>query len=288
MKFNFFKIKKPIRVGLALSGGGARGVGHIGAIKAFEENGIKFDYVAGTSAGSIVGALYAYGLTSEQMIQEANKISAKDIRTSKIPFVPSKTEGMELIIASIIQSAKFSDLKLPFCAVATDVKSGTEIYLTKGDVAKSVCASCAVPGIFSPVEIDNYLLFDGGLMNNIPSNVPKQHGCDVVIAVDLNSTRGQGTESTKYFDLMMASVRIMMKSNSLKGYLNADVMIKPDLKKYKSTKLESINDLVQETYNATIFKMDEIKQLIGLKTSKKTKPTKQAKSKLTGKNKLII
>lgn len=287
MKINFFNLRnKNLKVGLALGGGGARGFAHIGVIKAFEEHGIKFDYVAGTSAGAIVGAMYCKGLKSDEMIKIASQFSLKDIKTSKIPLMPNRTEALENVIADILNGATFKDLKTPFCAVAVDVKTGNEIHLTSGDVAKCVSASCAVPGFFTPVQIGNNLLFDGGLMNNIPANVPKLHGCDVVIAVDINSTRGQGTESDKYIDLILASIAIMMKSNSLGGYLNADIMIQPDMKRFKSTKIIDYQDMIEEGYKAAIYKIDEIKKLLGQKVS--VSKQKKFKNKVNYKNKMMV
>ncbi len=288
MKFSFKSFrKKPLKVGLALGGGGARGFAHIGVIKAFEEHGIRFDCVAGTSAGSIVGCMYCAGFSSEKMTEIASSFSLKDIKTSKIPLIPNRTEALENVIANTIGNLEFKNLKTPFCAVAVDVRTGTEIYLTKGNVAKSVSASCAVPGFFTPVEMEPYLLFDGGLLNNIPSNVPKQlFGCDVVIGVDINSTRGQGSDSEKYVDLILSSIAIMMKGSVVKGYLNADVMIQPDMKRFKSTKIIDLHDMIDEGYKAALFQMNEIKQLLGMKTVK----PKQNKWKngITSKNKMIV
>lgn len=287
MKLSFFNLKnRKIKVGLALGGGGARGFAHIGVIKALVEHGINIDFVAGTSAGAIVGALYAAGLSVEEMVEISNKFSLKDIKTSKIPLIPNKIEALQEVIKKTLGDIEFKDLEKPFCAVAVDIKTGSEVHITKGNLAAAVAGSCAVPGFFTSVTFDNYMLFDGGLLNNIPSNVPKLFGCDVVIAVDINSTRGQGTTSTKYFDQLISSISIMMKSNSLKGYLNADIMIQPDLKRFKSTKIISVSESIEEGYNATIFKMDEIKQLLGVKTNVK-KETKLA-NKINSKNKLII
>lgn len=287
MKLNFFNLKnRKTKVGLALGGGGARGFAHIGVLKALQEHGIHVDFVAGTSAGAIVGALYASGLSIDKMIEISNSFTLKDIKTSKIPLIPNKTEALAEVIRKTLGDIEFKDLTMPFCAVAVDIKSGSEVHITKGNLAAAVSGSCAVPGFFTPVEFENYRLFDGGLLNNIPSNVPKLFGCDVVIAVDINSTRGQGTTSTKYFDQLISSIAIMMKSNSLKGYLNADIMIQPDLKRFKSTKIIDVNDSIEEGYKATIFKMDEIKQLLGVKTNSK-KDTKIS-SKINSKNKLIV
>ena len=261
--------KKPKRVALVLGGGATRGLAHIGVIKALEENNISFDYVAGTSVGSLVGAFYAAGLTSDEMIKIAKNLKVKDIKNSIIPLVPSKTDGIKNLIINNIGDIDITQLKRHFCAVAVDIRSGNEIDFTSGNLANIVAGSCSVPGVFQPVKYGDYLLHDGGLANNIPSNVPKiVFDCDKVVAIDVNSTRGQGTESDKFFDTLLASVRIMMKSNSLKGYLNGDIVIQPDLKRFKSTKLDFVDEMIMEGYNAAIFEMDSIKNLINGKVIK--------------------
>lgn len=261
--------KKPKRVALVLGGGATRGLAHIGVIKALEENNISFNYVAGTSVGSLVGAFYAAGLTSDEMIKIAKGLKVKDIRSSIIPLVPSKTDGIKNLIINNLGDIDISQLKRHFCAVAVDIRSGNEIDFTSGNLANIVAGSCSVPGVFQPVKYGEYLLHDGGLANNIPSNVPKiVFDCDKVVAIDVNSTRGQGTESDKFFDTLLASMRIMMKSNSLKGYLNGDIVIQPDLKRFKSTKLDFVDEMIMEGYNATIFEMDSIKNLINGKVIK--------------------
>lgn len=261
--------KKPKRVALVLGGGATRGLAHIGVIKALEENNISFDYVAGTSVGSLVGAFYAAGLTSDEMIKIAKGLKVKDIRSSIIPLVPSKTDGIKNLIINNLGDIDISQLKRHFGAVAVDIRSGNEIDFTSGNLANIVAGSCSVPGVFQPVKYGDYLLHDGGLANNIPSNVPKiVFDCDKVVAIDVNSTRGQGTESDKFFDTLLASMRIMMKSNSLKGYLNGDIVIQPDLKRFKSTKLDFVDEMIMEGYNAAIFEMDSIKNLINGKVIK--------------------
>lgn len=262
--------KKPKKVALVLGGGAARGLAHIGVIKALEEHNISFDYVVGTSVGSLVGAFYAAGLTSAEMIEYAKTIKTKDIKSGLIPFVPSKTDGIKNVVVNALGNIDITDLKKHYCAVAVDVKSAREVHFVKGNLAEIVAASCAVPGVFLPVEYEDYVLYDGGLSNNLPSNVPKiVFGCDAVIAVDVNSTRGYGTDSTKYIDTIMASIRIMMKSNSLKGYLNSDLIIQPDLKRFKSTKLNNVDEMIMEGYNATIFQMEKIKNILSGKNKEK-------------------
>ena len=146
-----YKKHKKVKIALVLSGGGARGFAHLGAIKAFEEFGLEFDFVSGTSAGSLVGAFYAAGYKFDDMLDVARKFDAKDIRTSKLVFVPSKTEGLENVIKSNLGDINIEDLKLPFTATAVDLKSTDEICLTKGNLAKAVAASCCVPAVFQPV-----------------------------------------------------------------------------------------------------------------------------------------
>ena len=252
--------KKP-KIGLVLSGGGTRGFAHLGAIKAFEEYGLKFDFVSGTSAGSLVGAFYASGMKFEDMLNIARKIDEKDIRTSKLVFVPSKTDGIEKVITDNLGDINIEDLKIPFTATAVDLKSTDEICLTKGNLAKAVAASCCVPAIFQPVEHNNRLLCDGGLRNTMPADIPKIFGCDYVVAIDVNKSRLYGTDSTKLVDVVMCSVRILMESNVFKGYEYSDIVLRPETKRFKSTKTEGWLDMIEEGYREAINNMPAILKL---------------------------
>lgn len=263
------KLKKYRKIGLAFGGGGARGFALIGVIRALEEENIKFDYIAGTSIGSIMGAMLSYGLSSHRMEEIATNIKLKDIRKSKIPLVPSPTDAIENIVKSVVGDIDIEDLKTPFCAVAVDMKSGMEQNITKGNLAKALAGSCAVPTVFHAVEFEDKLLFDGGLQNTIPADVLRKLGCDAVVSVDINSTRGNGTNSTKYFDLILASVDIMMKSNAIKGYLNSDLIIKPDLKRFKASKMDGMHEMIEEGYRATKEAIPQIKELFKHKKLKK-------------------
>ena len=263
---------KKVKIGLALGGGGARGFAHLGAIKAFEEYGLKFDYICGTSAGSIVGAFYAAGYNYSQMFKVASKMDVKDIRTSKIVFVPSKSDGIEKVLKDELGDINIEDLPIPFSAVAVDIISMEECVITKGNLAKACAGSCAVPGIFQPVVFGDRHLCDGGLQNTIPADVPKLMGCDYVVAIDVNKSRNYGTESTKLLDVLSCTVRILMKGNVVKGYLYGDIMIKPETKRFKSTKKEGYLDMIEEGYKATIDAIPEIMKLFRQKPIKlKTK-----------------
>ena len=256
---------KKVKIGLALGGGGARGFAHLGVLKAFEENNISFDYVAGTSAGSLVGALHCAGLTYQQIYDIAKNLKKKDIKPGTFMFVPSKTERLQKVIISAIGDISFQELKKPFAAVAVDLISADEIIITHGSVAKAVAGSCAVPGVFVPVEFEHMHLADGGLQNTIPADVPRLYDCDYVVAVDVNSTRGEGTDSLKMIDVLPATIRILMKSNAVKGYLNADVIIQPNLKRFKSTKMDGFEEMIEEGYRAAMDKMPEILNIISKK-----------------------
>ncbi len=266
-KSNLPNKNKAVKVGLALGGGATRGIAHIGALKAFDENGIKFDMIAGTSAGSLVGCMYAGGKTPDEIIEIAKGIKVKDIRKSKF-FMPSKTDGIQDLVKENLGDIDIQDLKMPFCAVAVDLITSQEIVFSKGNLAKIIAGSCAVPGVFIPVEYEEMHLSDGGLQNNIPSDVPRYFGCDYVIAVDVNSTRGGGTFSLKVLDVLSATIGIMSKSNSIKGYINADYVVKPSMKKFKSTKVDEADEMFMEGYVATIEAIPKILDIISRKPNK--------------------
>ena len=267
--------KKPTIIGLCLGGGGARGFAHLGALKAFEEYGIKFDKVAGCSVGSCVGAFICADMGFKSIYDISKQLQVKDIRRNKIKFMPSSTEGLEELISKNITYKNIEDLPKKLYIITVDAKKGEQIVLEKGDLSKAVAGSCAVPGVFYPVEYNNMTLIDGGVMNNIPADVLIKQGCDVVITVDVNSTRGGGTSSDKFYDVFLASIGIMMKNNSSQGYLYSDIVIKPDMKRFKSSKLEGYEAMVEEGYNATIASMPEILKLINNKRYRLWKRSKR-------------
>lgn len=252
---------KKVKVGIAFGGGGTRGFSHLGAIKAFEEFGIKFDFVAGTSAGSLAGAFYAAGYSYSQMYEIIKDLKEKDIKKNIIPFTPSKLDGLGEILIKNLGDINIEDLKIPFAAVAVDIKSTKEVCFAKGNLAKAVMGSCAVPGVFQPVIYDDMILCDGGLQNTIPADVPKYFDCDYVIAVDVNKSRTYGTDSTKIFDVISCSIRILMKSNAVRGYVNADLIIAPETKRFKSTKTDGMDEMIEEGYKATIDVIPQIMEI---------------------------
>ncbi len=270
MKGGLFRKKH--KIGLAFGGGGARGFSHLGVIKAFEEYGLDFDYISGTSVGSIIGAVYANGMGFEELYSIAKKLKTSDIRTNKFYTFTSKTDGIENLMISTLGDINVEDLKKPFSAVAVDIKSTKQVCISHGNLAKAVAGSCCVPLFFEPVKFGDRLLCDGGLQNTIPAEIPRHFGCDYVVAVDCNSTRTYGTDSTKTLDVLGCSIRILMKSNAVKGYVYSDVMVAVDNKKFKSTKLSGLDEMVDEGYKAAIDVMPQIIKIFQGKAKKlKTK-----------------
>ena len=258
---DFRKLK--FKLGLALSGGGTRGFAHIGVLKAFQEERIKFDCVAGTSAGSLIGSMYCAGVSCEQMIEVAKQVSRKEILGKFL--INSDSSNIERIADRLLEGKTFAELSTPFTAVAVDISDGKEVLLTRGPVARAVAASCAVPALFTPVKIDDMVLVDGGLLNNMPADVCRLMGAETVIAVDLNHHRGSGTKSRKLKDILVATWDITTKSTMYKGEMNSDVVIEPELLEYKRTSLDHIDGMVEEGYRAAKEKMAEIKELLQIK-----------------------
>lgn len=261
-KFNLTNKKRKCKIGLAFGGGGTRGFAHLGVLKAFEENGIVVDEVAGTSVGSMVASAYAYGLSSDEMYNAVKNLKVSDIRNSRLFFMPSNTNGIQKLVKQLIGDAHFEDMKKPLTVVAVDIKSGKEIHITKGSVVKAVAGSCAVPGIFDPVDFGEYRLVDGGLQNTIPADVLRKNGCKYVISIDVNPTRGYGTDSLKITEILEASLRILMKSNAVKGSIFSDIVIEANTSEFKSTSLEGSEEMYKIGYDSAMKLMPQIKEII--------------------------
>lgn len=280
--FNFFKkknrndnngtvqINKKVKIGLALGGGGARGFGHIGALKAFEELGIKFDYVAGTSAGSVVGALYCFGKSPAEIEKLAQKLKRSDIAKNVIPFLkPAKSDRLEDLINSVFGDITvFSEMKIPFCAVCTDLKTGKEVDFDYGNVAKVVAGSCAVPGIFTPVIYEDMHLVDGGLRNNVPADVVKNMGANVVFAIDVNHLRGTGTDSLSTVSVLSATIGIMMQAKVDQTMQCADMIFEPSLEAYSPLKVENVDEMIKIGYDTVMANRAKIQKMLELSPSR--------------------
>ncbi|MCE5208507.1 MAG: patatin-like phospholipase family protein [Chloroflexi bacterium] len=189
MKQNLFG--KP-KLGLALSGGGARGLAHIGVLKELERAHIQVDYLAGTSMGGLVAAVYASGMHPDAIEEVALRYTnIRQLIKLVDPMVPRyglfQGELMHGFFREVLQNLTFTDLRIPLTLVAVDLISGQEVHLNEGNVADAVRATVSLPGIFAPVGREGQRLVDGGLLNNLPADVVRQMGADIVLAVDVSS-----------------------------------------------------------------------------------------------------
>src|ERR1051325_1627047 len=182
------------RLGLALSGGAARGIAHVGVLKVLAEEGIRVDCVAGTSAGAIVGGALAAGMPVEEIAETGRRLRWRDLGRVTLSRLGAQTNApTEEFVRARFTVTRFEDLPTPFAAVATDLQTGAAVVMRdEGDVAFAVRASCALPGWYVPVtDSRGRQLIDGGLVANLPCSVTRSLGAEVVVAVDVNFDAGK-------------------------------------------------------------------------------------------------
>lgn len=254
------KAERP-KLGLCLGGGGARGFAHIGALRAFEEAGIDFDLCVGTSAGSIIGALYCAGIESDEMQKYGASLNMKEVHNGII-LTPNDPMKIARIVTNLIGDAQTEHLKKKFAAVAVDLAEGRQVVLDRGKVGEAVAASSAVPLFFRPVAHGGTNLVDGGLLNNIPADVCRMLGADKVVTVDINPTRGGGTRETGLIDVIKATFSIMSANSSVTGLRLSDVVIAPDLSAFKATSKDGYEQMIELGYRAAKDKIALIRALM--------------------------
>ena len=200
---------KPIKIGLALGGGAARGFAHVGVIKVLEAQGIQPEIIVGTSAGAVVGALYAAGNSGFDLQKLALKLDESKISDWSLPDRGIlKGESLQQFVNDAVAQKPLEALKKPFAVVATDLASGESILFRTGNTGMAVRASATVPGVFKPVSINGHEYVDGGLSSLIPVRSARQMGADVVIAVDISAKPGgQPTKGT--LDILLQTFTIM-------------------------------------------------------------------------------
>lgn len=202
------KTKK--KLGFALGAGGSRGIAHIGFLKAMEEEGIKPDYIAGCSMGSIVGGAYASGVRVEDMEQAVRKLRLLQLLGGgKRPGGLFETKKIRKILSSYIGDVDFSDLKTPFCCVAVDLYSQKVVEFSTGSVLDGVVASSSIPGVFKPTEKNGMLLVDGGLLARVPCEYVKNMGAEVVVAVDVLGNLATLEKKPSTITVLLESYNIM-------------------------------------------------------------------------------
>lgn len=287
------------KVGLVLSGGGARGAAHIGVLKALEENRIPIDYIAGTSMGSIVGGLYASGLNASQIedilvnmdwndrLSDAPSRADKQVirKETEERFSVSGRPGIDgnglVFPQGLIQGQKilpelqrltnhvshirdFSKLPIPFNAVATDIVGGEMVVLNSGDLAVAMRASMAVPSVFAPTSIGETLLVDGGLTNNLPVDIVRNMGADIIIAVDISSPLLEKDEVGNLLDITDQLTRILTGVNTQQRrdmLGESDLLIEPPIGAYSSADFNNAQKIVPIGASETLKHLPELQKL---------------------------
>ncbi len=229
-------IKRLPKIGLALGGGAARGFAHVGVIAALEEAGIKVDLVTGTSAGSLVGAIYASGRNAAQLQEIALKMEEAEITDWTLPFFNRgilRGEALSNYINRQVNNKLIESLPMPLGIVATDLKSGQGVLFVQGDTGRAVRASSAVPSVFTPVKIGEREFVDGGLVAPVPVKYAKLMGADLIIAVDI-SAAPEGNAFDGTVAVLLQTFAIMGKSINEYALQGADIVVRPELVGVKS------------------------------------------------------
>jgi len=242
------KLKKNKKIGLALGGGAVLGAAHIGVLKALKEHDISISYVSGTSIGAFVSAFVAFRKTweeIEEITKDLNWLDVSGISLSQFGLLSNKKLGA--LITEHIGDVNFEDAKIPAAMIATDITSGDKVVLSKGNVAEAVMASTCIPGIFVPVEIENKLLVDGGIVENVPVTPLEEMGAKVIIGVDLNAEHSH-KKPENIIEVLLRSFDFMTKTATELQTAEADMLIKPDLSDFNMVNIDQADDLIEKGY----------------------------------------
>jgi len=278
------------RTGLVLSGGAARGLAHIGVLKALEEQGVRIDAIAGTSMGAVIGGLYASGYTVAELEQLARtldwrqvlsddpprpdvpfrrkqddrdflvkrKLSFRDDGSLGLPLGVIQGQNLALLLERLLvhvsDTRDFDRLPIPFRAVATDIANDQKVIFRSGHLPQAIRASMSIPAVFAPVEIEGRLLVDGGMVDNIPMDVARDMGVDRLIVVDIGTPLMPRDELLTVVDVLNQSITMMTRRNSeaqLATLRSEDLLIQPPLAAYGSTDFGSTEQLMDAGYRAT-------------------------------------
>ncbi|MBS3739728.1 MAG: patatin-like phospholipase family protein [Psychroflexus sp.] len=296
------------KVGLVLSGGGAKGLAHIGALKMIEESGVKIDYISGTSMGAIVGGLYASGYTAEQLDSIFNKTNFTKLIRDELPreaktfyereesdkyaftfpfdnfnlTLPtgiSKGQNIYNLLAQLTQHVKkedFSQLDIPFFCIATNIETGQEVILDQGNLAQAISASGAIPTLFRPVEINGQLLTDGGVVNNYPIEQLRLKEMDYIIGVDVQDSLFPRQKLKSGLDIMTQVNNFRTIKAMKTKRQQTDVYIRPNIKNFSVLSFDEGETIINNGLIASLEKYSELKQLAKLQNRPETtrKPIK--------------
>jgi NTE family protein len=253
------------KIGLALSGGAARGFAHLGVVKVLAENNIPIDCIAGTSAGSFAGAALASGLSVEEIVNFSGKISWYSMTGfSYSPKGILTNAPLGNFIKQNFPYKTFEELPIPFAAVACDLETGEEVILKEGDLPFAVRASCAIPGVFMPLEDEHgRKLIDGGVVSNVPTKAVRKLGAGIVIAVDVLAcgTSYWGSPST-LLGIFFQSAMMLLRAASRAHHYRADIVITPQIAHLRPDEIGKMDEFIKAGEAAALEKIDEIKKLV--------------------------
>ena len=232
---------EPIRIGLALGGGAVRGTAHIGVLEVLENAGLEPAVVTGTSAGALIGSLYAAGMSAAELSKQAHTLRwpklVRPARTRKALF---DTRHLAAFLDELLGGRDFADLDLPFAAVACDLTTGDRVVLRDGPVSTAVLASAAIPGIFPPVDRDGRMLVDGGLVDMVPALLARELGADIVVAVDVSGPLPRRPPATLIH--IMVAVSALQPGGTQRLSEDADLVLAPEVDGYAFWELSRITE----------------------------------------------
>jgi NTE family protein len=255
--------RKAVKVALVLGAGAAKGFAHVGVLKVLEANHVPIHMVVGTSVGSLVGSLYAYGYPAYDLQKIAMGLERGELVDLTVPdngFV--KGELLEAYVNRMIRGATMENLRIPFYAVATDIGSGQEMVFGKGNTGLAVRASCSIPGVFQPVRIGDRTYVDGGVVSPVAVDAARRLGADLVIAVDITGgVSGSAPETT--LDTIFQSVNVMYAKIAANQLSRADVVIHPKVGYIASGDFTKRHEAILEGEKAAQEALPKIQALLG-------------------------
>ncbi|MBR7186849.1 MAG: patatin-like phospholipase family protein [Clostridia bacterium] len=262
----FFPERRKLVLGLSLGSGGAKGMAHLGALKAFEEEGIFFSVITGASIGAIVGALYAKGYTSEDMIAIVEGINRREFAKNLRPF--SDLSFVESFLERYLEG-DISSLPKPFAAWVTDGKTNTGLSLKSGKLARALIASAAIPPFFRGVDIGGRKYYDGAFTNAVPADACKELGAEFVIGIDLAAYLPTEQEKSRVSRILGSAISAVMpvkytEDSRSRGYAAANIMLRPNLRGYGATDISrrAMDDMYELGYREAKAHLKEIKDAI--------------------------
>lgn len=251
------------KLGVALSGGGARGAAHTGVLRVLQQADIPVHCIAGTSSGAIVGSFHAAGVPPEKQLAFAQRLRWRSLRMIGIPRMGFFHTGeLEKFLVESLGDLRFDELQIPLGVVATDFRTAQSVVFRTGRVAPAVAASAAIPIVFSPVMLGEMVLVDGGLSNNLPSDIARQMGADVVLGVSVLSVFDEKRRYQTFFDIALGTMDLMSKASNEVGAADCDLFLAPLRGPRSPSDLARAPAMVAEGEAAMLRALPKLKELL--------------------------